>query len=323
MTPLLAAALLFAPPAGEVAAPDPAGIRPAGLRPADDPAAPLPAPVVRADGVRTWTDLAYAAPGGEPLRLDLALPPAGPAPAPLLVFVHGGGWVAGWKGRYTAETVAAARRGYAAATVQYRLSGAAPGGGYVAPFPAALDDVRAAVDWLVGRADELNLDPRRAGLAGDSAGGHLSLLAGLSANEPPAAGERPRVRIAAVVNLFGVSDMPAYYTGNRGARAVLSLFLGGHFRDRPAVYRAASPVNFVDAADPPVLTLHGTADNVVPFDQAERLHAALETAGVENELVPIEGGRHGLWRQRDEVRRRLYDWFDDHLGQTPAPAAAR
>ena len=280
-----------------------------------DPAAPLPAPTVLPDGVRTWADLTYKTADGEPLRLDLALPPAGAAdgPMPLLAFVHGGGWVAGWKGRYTPETVAAARRGYAAATIQYRLSGAAPGGGYQAPFPAALEDVRNALAWLVGQADELNLDPDRVGLAGDSAGGHLSLLTALSANEPGAADAVPRVPVAAVVNLFGVTDMSAYYTGSRHSRAVLSLFLGGHLADRTAVYDAASPARFVDPADPPVLTVHGTADSVVPFDQAERLHAALDDAGVTNELIPIEGGQHGLWRQRTEVRRRMYEFFDVRL----------
>ena len=305
MTPLLAAVLLFAPPAGSGAT-------------ADDPAAALPPAKVLADGVRCWTDLPYRTADGQTLRLDLALPPAGGERVPLLVLVHGGGWVAGGKGRYTAETVAAARRGYAAATVQYRLSGAAPGGGYASPFPAALEDVRAALAWLVGRADELNFDPARVGLAGDSAGGHLALLAAMTANAPPAAGPGTgnppdRVPVAAVVNLFGVTDMPAYYTGSRHARAILSLFLGGHLASNAATYEAASPVTFIDAADPPVLTLHGTADDVVPFDQAERLHAALAAAGVTSELVPIEGGRHGLWRQRDEVRRRLYAFFDATL----------
>ena len=326
MTPLLAATLLLAPPAD-----DPAVI----IKPGDgsaltDPAAPLPPPRVLPDGVRTWADLPYRVVDGVPLRLDLALPPAGGEPAPLLGLIHGGGWVAGWKGRYTPETVRAAGRGYAAATVQYRLSGAAPGGVYIAPFPAALEDVRAAVAWLAGRADELNLDPARVALAGDSAGGHLALLAATTANDgaDDAMIDGPaRVPAAAVVNLFGVTDMPAYYAGSRHARAVLSLFLGGHFADRKAAYEAASPVLFIDADDPPVLTLHGTADTVVPFDQAERLHAALDAAGVANELVPIAGGRHGLWRQREEVARRLYDFLDARLkpalpNENPAAAEA-
>ena len=298
---------------------------PAAADAANPESAPLPAPKVLADGVRVWPDLPYRTVDGETLSLDLALP-AAPSdgagegeraePTPLLAFVHGGGWVAGWKGRYKPEVLAAARRGRAAATVQYRLSRVGPGGTYVAPFPAALDDVRAALAFLIAHADELNLDPARIALVGDSAGGHLSLLAALSANEPTAGGP-PRVPVAAAVNLFGVTDMPAYYAGSPHARTVLSLFLGGHLADRRGVYDAASPVRFVDAADPPVLTLHGTADPVVPFDQATRLHAALDAAGVPNELAPIVGGSHGLFRQRAAVWTRANAFLDAHLAPQP------
>ena len=111
--------------------------------------------------------------------------------------------------------------------------------------------------------------------------------------------------------------MPAYYTGSRHARTVLSLLLAGHLRDRAAAYDAASPVRYVDADDPPVLTLHGTADPVVPFDQAERLHAALREAGTPNELIAVEGGTHGLFRQRASVRDAIVRFLDEQF----APAA--
>ncbi|NNJ26397.1 alpha/beta hydrolase [Alienimonas chondri] len=284
-----------------------------------DPAtAPLPPAKTLEDGVRVWGNLPFRRAGGETLRMDLAIPPldiyrADPPRTPLLVFVHGGGWVAGTKLRYQSEILARARGGAAAATIEYRLSRVAEGGKYVAPFPAALEDVRAALAFLVDRADELNIDPARIALIGDSAGGHLSLLAALSANETPG-GDRgtkdepnasPRIPVAAVVNLFGVTDMPAYYTGSRHARSVLSLFLEGHLAVRQAAYEAASPVRFIDADDPPVLTLHGTADPVVPYDQAEILHETLKEAGVSNELVPVPGGTHGLFRERGAVRNRV------------------
>ena len=308
------------------------------------PVAPLPAPKVLADGVRVWSNLPYRTVDGEALRLDLALPPQGEeldsaaavndrgGPTPLVLFVHGGGWVAGTKTRYQPEALALARRGVAAAAIEYRLSRVGTGGDYVAAFPAALNDVRAALAFLVGRAGALHVDPDRVALIGDSAGGHLSLLAGLSANGDPAGDEDlgnepgravvPRTPVAAVVNLFGVTDMPAYYTGSKHARTVLSLFLAGHLDAQRPLYDAASPVRFVDADDPPVLTLHGTADPVVPFDQAERLHAALEEAGVSNRLVPVEGGTHGLFRQRDAVRTEIARFLDARFGATDEAAAA-
>ncbi|QDT14290.1 alpha/beta hydrolase [Alienimonas californiensis] len=333
-----------APPVPVVAEPivvGPVLVEPAPVEPiAVDPAtAPLPAPKVLADGVRIWSNLPYRTAEGQTLHLDLALPPAavgedGAAPVPLLVFVHGGGWVAGTKVRYQQEILARAREGSAAATVEYRLSRVGPGGVFVAPFPAALEDVRAALAFLVDRADRLNADPARIALIGDSAGGHLVLLAGLSANgdaqgqavaengDEPAESNPdapPRIPVAAVVNLFGVTDMPAYYTGSRHARTVLSLFLAGHLAVRRAAYDAASPVQYVDPDDPPVLTLHGTADPIVPFDQAERLHAALKTAGVANELIPVQDGTHGLFGHRDAMRTAVGRFLAERL--QPAPAS--
>ena len=341
----------LAPPAAAPLAAAPAVADPTADPTADpattDPAtAPLPEPKVLRDGVRAWGDLPFRKAGDDVLKMDLVTPapPVGEdddpsARPPLLIFVHGGGWVAGSKLRYKAEALDAARHGRAAAAVEYRLSRVGRGGTYVAPFPAALNDVRAAVAFLVARADELRVNPNRVVLIGDSAGGHLSLLTALSANGDPS-GERtdgddesndmsndaesrvPRTPVAAVVNLFGVTDMPAYYTGSQHARTVLSLFLAGHLRDRRLAYDAASPVRFVDADDPPVLTLHGTGDRVVPFDQAKRLHAALEKAGVSNELVPIAGGMHGLFRQRDTVHDTIARFLEARLAAEDSEANA-
>ncbi|MEM9701075.1 MAG: alpha/beta hydrolase [Planctomycetota bacterium] len=340
---LFAAVSFTAEPPEEQAGPtDPAAVEPATTggkveEPADPAKAKLPEPKTLEDGVRLWADLPFRLAGGEVLRMDLALPPVGQprnddGRAPLMVFVHGGAWMAGSKLRYKPDILMMAREGAAAASIEYRLSRVVEGGRFVAPFPAALQDVRAALAFLVNRKGDLQIDPERIALIGDSAGGHLSLLAALSANgdpeiaqsedqstgdasksEPAGESEIPRIPVATVVNLFGVTDMPAYYTGSRHARVALTLFLQGHLAVREAAYRAASPVQFVDEDDPPVLTLHGTADSVVPYDQAVRLHAALKEAGVANELVPVDNGRHGLFAQRNFVRRQVVDYLAERL----------
>ena len=315
MSAVLLALCLTAPPAPGT---DADGGPVAGVPPVP------PAPTVSEDGVRVWENAVFREANGAALKLDLALPPADPdgrtVARPLLVWVHGGGWIVGGKWRYRREIAAAARRGYAAATVEYRLSKAGVGGRYVDPYPAAYEDVRAAVAWLAARADRFGIDPHRIALIGDSAGGHLSLRVGLDSAGDTAAGDDRIPPVAAVVNLYGVTDLTTYYEGSGHARAVLNLFLGGHLEDARDRYRDASPVAHVDADDPPVLTLHGTADPIVPFAQAEELDRTLRAAGVPSTLVPMPGGTHGLFRERAEVRRRTYEFLDAIL--RPAGDAA-
>jgi acetyl esterase/lipase len=247
------------------------------------------------DDVRFVGDLAYAAPlGFRPLLLDLYLPAAGPDPAPLVVFLHGGGWLRGdramvgpgfaaWRPGPLARLAA---DGFAVASVDYRLSGEAR-------FPAQLEDVSAAVEWLTGQAGEYGFDAGRIVLWGESAGAHLAALLGLRS-----AGSRVR----GVVDWYGPADLIALdeQVGAAGALSKDPLdsrearLLGAPVADMPELARAASPLSHVRAGAPPFLIAHGTADRMVPFAQSEALAAALAEAGANVRFEAVEGSDH-MW----------------------------
>jgi acetyl esterase/lipase len=249
-----------------------------------------------ADDVRFLGGLAYAAPiGFRPLLLDLYRPAAVADPAPaLVVFVHGGGWVrgdrsmvspsfAGWRPGPLARLAA---EGFAVASVDYRLSGESR-------FPAQLEDVSAAVEWLAGRAEEYGFDAGRIVLWGESAGAHLAALLGLRS---------PGRRVRGVVDWYGPADLAALdvQVGAAGALTEDPLdtrearLLGAPVAEVPELARAASPISHVRAGAPPFLIAHGTADRAVPFRQSEALAAALAEAGVEVRLEAVDGAGH-MW----------------------------
>lgn len=242
-------------------------------------------------------DIVFASPGGTDLKLDFVRP-AGDGPFPLVVGIHGGGWVMGSRKEFAEAQVLLAKAGYAVASVQYRF----------APkyqFPAQLDDVTAAIRFLVANAKKYKLDPDRIGLAGGSAGGHLALMAGFT----PA----KEYKIRCILNICGPTDLRDFVSTKSGDAALksaskfdsaglLAALIGTADRKDPK-YAAASPITLVTKDSPPVLTFHGTADQLVPVSQAEALHAALKKAGAKEKLVKFEGGDHDgkTWSKADHL----------------------
>jgi acetyl esterase/lipase len=197
--------------------------------------------------------------GFRPLHMDVHLPPHDDI-HPLVVWVHGGGWQSG--SRLTLpETIGPhgfherhVARGYAVADVEYRLSSEVQ-------YPAQLVDVQAAVRWLHRHASMLGLDPTRFATMGESAGGHLAAMVGLLG-----AGD---AEIRAVVNWYGATDLTDFsHTDPNTAPAVL---LRGAIGERLDFARFASPVHRVHPGAPPFLSVHGTADTIVPYRQSEAL----------------------------------------------------
>lgn len=227
------------------------------------------------------------------LKLDLYLPRNRDRPVACAIFFHGGGWAAGTKESEGMSIAPYLDLGWAVANVEYRLAG-------VAVAPAAVEDGRCALRWVSRHARENGLDPDRIVVTGLSAGGHLALMTGML---PVSAGfdeqclgdgpeREPAPRVAAIVNWFGVTDV-AELLGGRHARRYAVDWMGSSPHPG-ARARVVSPLHYVRPGLPPVLTLHGDADDVVPYSQALRLHQALDQAGVANQLVTIAGGRHGL-----------------------------
>ena len=289
---------------------------------------PPPEPTRRDDGVAHHRDAVYAAvPGYRVLELDLWVPAAGPAP--VVVWVHGGAWTAGNRrllppglrpGQLFEELLAA---GLAVATIEYRHA-------REAPFPAQLHDAKAAVRWLRQHADELGLDADRVGIAGESAGGHLAALVGLTADRPDLEGDvgvvGPSSAVDAVVDWYGVSSaetMPEFALPPEVAAVLppealvppLEVLLDGV---DAATRAAVSPVAHVSAGAPPFLLQHGTADPVVPYAQSELLADALRAVGADVRLEPVPGAVHG-WDGHPDVDglvRRSVDFLSAALHRT-------
>ena len=265
-------------------------------------ALPLPAPTAGAGGVRTLSGVPFAAiPGIRPLELDLVLPGRISGSVPLVVFLHGGGWRMG--SRHSVGPAYApsgpfarlARAGIGVASIDYRLSGEAL-------WPAQLHDAKAAVRWLRSRADELGIDKDRIAAWGESAGGHLAQLLGLTGDDPALEGDvgitATSSAVSAVAAWYAPSDLAAVATDTGADPADPdtreSRLLGAPAPSVPELAAQASPISHVSPGAPPFLLLHGVADRFVPCVQSERMQAALRSAGADVELELYEGADH-MW----------------------------
>lgn len=262
-------------------------------------------------------EIVYGKAGGVDLHLDLARPPAGDGPFPLVICIHGGAWRGGNKTSYHALLRGLATNGYVGATAQYRFCPKDK-------FPAQIEDVKCAVRFLRAHAKDYKLDPAKVAVLGDSAGGHLALLAGLM---DPADGlegtggcaDQPS-KVQAVVNYYGPTDFSMPLTPNPVVIGWLEDFFGTKDQKDPIVAKA-SPVTYVNKGDPPVLTFHGTVDPLVSLDHAKRLHEALKKAGVPEHLEIIQGGGHGFSGPNLERTLKMTTEFLEHcLKGKPEPA---
>ncbi len=260
------------------------------------PAPTPPAPLVSRDVV-------FAQPGGVTLRLDLARPAEGQGPFPAVVCLHGGGWVGGDR-RQMAQTVEAlARRGFVAVAPDYRLAPAHR-------FPAQLEDCQAAVRWLRANAGAYRIDPRRVGVVGIAAGGHLACLLGVEQSEG--------AQVQAVVSFFGPTDLTQPVWGKVAVEKNLVPLLGGTVEQVPDAYRSASPALRVHGGAPPFLFLHGSDDRTVPPAQSEDMARKLREAGRSARVVLLEGEGH-TW-QGHNLRRSIAEmlvFLDEALKQCP------
>jgi acetyl esterase/lipase len=287
----------------------------------EKPAEKSPQPPHALDGLKVDRDLEYARVGGLSLKLDVYVPENAATPLPLLVWLHGGGWSEGSK--TLCPGLFFSSRGYVLASIDYRLTD-------VAPFPAQIEDCRAAIRWLRANASKYHIDPQRIGVWGASAGGHLAALMG-TANEQKewdvvgTHTEQP-IRVQAVCDFFGPADFTRFDPGHREtqARSDIGRLLGGALADKQAVARAASPVTYVSADDPPFLIIHGDQDQVVPPEQSERLYEDLKKAGVDVTIIRLKKWGHGFNPLGDPNPRALYlkvcDFFEKHLKTAAKPA---
>ncbi len=252
--------------------------------------------------------MAYAATANPNQSLDLYLPKERTdLPRPLIVFIHGGGWVGGSKEGSMLAVLPYLAMGWAAVNVEYRMA-------QTAPAPSGVDDCRCALKWVFSHAKEYGFDTTKVVVSGQSAGGHLALTTGMLTSAAGfddrcptlggAAGNAPvedNPKVAAIVNWFGITDVNDIIEGANSRGYGVRWFAG--VENKAALAKRVSPLSYVRPGLPPIITIHGDADPTVPYAQATRLRDALTKAGVTNELVTIPGGGHGNFvaPQRDRA----------------------
>lgn len=242
-------------------------------------------------------NITYAIANNTELKLDLYLPNDRSEPVPTLIFFHGGGWVAGQKESNALWLLPYLSLGWAAINVEYRLANNTLA-------PAAVEDCRCALRWASNNAERYNLDASKFVLTGGSAGGHLALITGMlppqsafdrqcptAGNIRWSEGTEPEMKVAAIVNWFGITDVADLIDGTNAKHYAIEWF--GSMSDRQELAREVSPISYVRTGLPPIITIHGNKDNIVPYSHAERLHAALDKAGVPNQLFTIRDAGHG------------------------------
>ena len=254
-----------------------------------------------ANGYRLVPNITYLRAGGRDLTLDVYQPRGDRSPNPTLIYYHGGGWTNGSKEGSALNFLPYLEMGWTVVNVAYRLAD-------VAHAPAAVEDCRCALRWVYRNAEQYGFDVNKVVVAGNSAGGHLALAVGFlpesAGLDRQCPGDRNRtwstgtrstdeLKVAAVVNWYGIADVVGLAQGAPGVSGNFTEAWLGSRPDRIEVAARVSPMTYIRADLPPVITIHGDADPIVPYDHGVRLHEALDGVGVPNELVTVEGGGHG------------------------------
>ncbi len=261
---------------------------------------------------RSFLNLEYGQVDDRSLHLDLYVPKS-TEPLPLIIWVHGGAWRQGDKRLSPGRISEVVSRGYALASVQYRFS-------QEAQFPAQIVDCQNAVCWLRENASKYGIDPDRFGAWGASAGGHLVAMLGTASDVDAWAGDRQTsCRVQAVCDWFGPTDFLQMNTqGSRmdhdAADSPESQLVGGLIQQNPDRVKAANPMTYITADDPPILIMHGDQDPLVPFGQSVIFHEALQNVGVDATLYRVrDGGHGGKGFLEPAAAKAIWDFFDRHL----------
>lgn len=276
------------------------------------------------------SNVTYRTAGNQQLKMDVYYRRGVTTPQPTLVYMHGGFWVAGAKETAILGLVPWMEMGWNVVNVEYRL-GVATDVSTLAP--AAVVDCFCALRFVAGSAAAYNIDVNRIVVTGESAGGHLSLSMGIipenavSANPDCAGASAPArgavagaaargggaaaapngpvalpamPKIAAVINWFGITDVPDVIDGANSQPAAVRWF--GDLPNKMEIARKVSPLTYVRAGLPPILTVHGDADPTVPYPEAVKLHQELTKVNVPNQLITVPGGKHGNFTADERVK---------------------
>jgi acetyl esterase/lipase len=218
---------------------------------------------------RVIHDIVHKKSDGREVKLDVVTGAEKSSPRPTVIFIHGGGWVGGTKEDHFVFLLPYLARGMNAVDVEYRVTS-------VALAPAAVADCRCALRWVYQHANDYGFNTSKLVVAGESAGGHLSLTTGMLSedagfdNECPGAAGAPPLKVAAIIDYCGITDVADLLEGSH--RQTFALMWLRNQPNRKQLARQLSPLTYVRAGLPPIIILHGEQDDTVPYPQGVRLH---------------------------------------------------
>lgn len=265
-----------------------------------------------ANEYQMYPNVTYLTMGDTQLKMDVYRRRTATTPQPTIIYMHGGFWVAGNKEGAVLNLLPWMEMGWNVVNVEYRL-------GPNTLAPGAVEDCFCALRYVAQQAMMYNVDVNRIVVTGESAGGHLALALGVLPEsegfDRECAANTPMPKIAAVLNWFGISDVPDVIDGPHRAAAAVRWF--GSLPNRMEIAKRVSPITYVRAGLPPILSVHGDADTTVPYSQSVQLHAALTKVNVPNQLITIPGGKHGGFTSAE--RDRIYLTIREFLGKNGLP----
>jgi len=243
-------------------------------------------------------------------KMDLYLAPKEKGPSAVIINIHGGGWNKGQKESQTGFNTFF-KQGFAVANIGYRLTGQATA-------PAAVEDTRCALIYLIKNAKELNIDPGKIVIMGGSAGGHLALMGGLLGNDHRFDGNCPgveNIKVAAIIDKYGITDVWDWGYGKNVTSKSATRWLGDKANDQKFA-ATVSPITYVTKNSPPTFIVHGDADPTVPYQQSVELHKKFKEVGVTTEFITVEGGQHGKFEKEknSEVNKAIMKFILDLPG---------
>ncbi len=242
-------------------------------------------------GFTAQLDVVYKKINGWEGKLDLYLPPKTDKPSAIVINIHGGGWNHGVKESQTGFSTFF-RAGFAVANMEYRLTGQATA-------PAAVEDTRCALIYIIKNAKALNIDVKKIVIMGGSAGGHLALMGGLLANDHRFDNNCPgveNIQVAAIIDKYGIADVWDWGYGPNIKSKSAKNWLGTKAGDKDFA-ASVSPITYVTKNSPPTFIVHGDADPTVPYQQSDELHKKFLEAGVITEYIKVPGGLHGKFEK--------------------------
>jgi acetyl esterase/lipase len=261
-----------------------------------------------ANQYQIFPNITYLTASNYEAKMDIYARRGVTTPQRTIVYFHGGFWAAGNKEGALMSLIPWLEMGWTVVNVEYRLA-------RVALAPAAVEDCLCALRFVAAQAKTYNIDTTRIVLTGESAGGHLTLTTGMipesAGLDRECAGNTPVPKVAAMINWFGITDVADVIDGPHKANLAVTWL--GSLPNKDEVAKRVSPLTYVRPGLPPILTIHGDMDQLVPYDEAVRLHAALTKAGVINLLLTIPGGRHGNFTP--EERTKIFSTIRDFLAK--------